>query len=211
MRRCAPALTLCSAIACGSASERPADGAWTADTAGAPDTDAALDTPSPAASTGTWGVRGTLVLLGGAPDPASTALLLAQRTDVGDCELAAAIEAGLPAAAPPDLGLAAAWTLPLAPPDDPTCAWAGPDPLTLGLGPTDPALAPAADRAALPLSAAYGLFAARHDGQLVLLGLAALPDGATPPRDGDALAPPPDGPYALLTAFGVPWGAAPPG
>ena len=166
------------------------------------DNGAAYDTAGPLPTS--WGLTGDLVIADGVLLAESQALVFSTRD--ATCEVRAILsgaEVVVPTPTQPE-GLVQAFAISGDPEANATCTFRGPTQIVLAFGPTDPQLAPAADRAGVSLASMYGLYLGEPGSSLLLVGLAgtqAQIEGAdTPVMD----APVPDGTYRLLTLYGIP-------
>ena len=182
--------------------ERPeADADTDAD---APDTADSDDEVSDAAVW--WSFGGVVDFMTGNPD-ISTATLTARYLDASDtpCEARVALESAVPLASPPD-PIAVAWTFQFAPVVTGTCGVRALAPLDVGIGPIDPQLHPAMDRAGYPPEATSGLGLYANPGAgWVAWGLTGTAAELAGEVGAPAVPPVPDGQYTWVPLFLLPY------
>lgn len=155
-----------------------------------------------------WAVGGALRFVGGEPDLASAALVARyQNTDQDTCEGRVSI-AGASPVGEPTSPIASAWEFQFEPAIMGACGVRTLSPILIGVGPIDPQLYPAMDRAGYPpaSTSALGLYADPGSGWVAwgLTGTEAQLAGET---GVPALPPLPDGTYTWVPLFLLPFDA----
>lgn len=197
-----PAAVLAVLLGCGGADhEYTGDNT---DTGADPEDDDSDDSPEQPA-TGYWAVSGQLAVREGTVDISATTLSLDRDADGASCAMAVTIGTVSDDLAdlPVDLVLLGAWRLRVTPDAASPCTWAAPGEVRLAFGLPSPELAPAADRAGLPLDGPYGLHLRVGD-DVRLFGLAASAAqlaGEAAPVDAPPVA---DGDYTLYPLYALP-------
>lgn len=150
----------------------------------------------------TWGIGGTITLEADALVSAAPTL----QTRNPACSVDGTLDTvtPLPSLTVDGVTLRLGWTVTASRGEGATCTPDTPATFVIGIGPTDASLSPAANKAGLDATHAYGLYLQTGNGPLYLVGLVGTEGqlaGTEDPTDGPPLA---DGTYRMVTLFGVP-------
>lgn len=210
MRLAVPIALWLAASACSESSLAVDDGATRPEA----DADADADIDTDAADTDDdvsdaaiwWAFGGTVEYMAGNPD-ISKVTLTAVYLDASDssCEARVSLEGAAPLVAPPE-PIAAAWTFQFVPVVAGACGIRSLTPIAIGIGPIDPQLHPAMDRAGYPpdVTSALGLYADPGTGW-VAWGLTGTASQLAGEVGAPAVPPVPDGLYTWVPLFLLPF------
>lgn len=191
---------LATQLACSGKGYADPDATGDTSTAGADTDDNGGGTDAPVDET--WGVGGTLTIAG----DLLTGSALTLQTRNPTCSVDATLDAATPLDVwvVDEVTLRLGWTITAVPVAGGDCTPNTPATFVIGIGPTDASLGPAADKAGLNASHAYGLYLKSGAGPLYLVGLVGTEGQLAGTEDATVEPPLTDGTYRLVTLFGLP-------